>query len=38
MVTRCFEFVVDGWVKRVWLSRIKGSGEKIGGGGRGDLG
>ena len=31
MVNKCFESVVDGWVKRVWLSRTKGGGGKIGG-------
>ena len=38
MVNKCFESVVDGWVRRVWLSGTKGGGGKIGGGGGGGLG
>ena len=37
MVNKCFEYMVDGWVKRVWLSRTKDGGGKIGGGSGGGL-
>ena len=32
IVNKCFEFVVDGWVKHVWLSGTKCGGGKIGNG------
>ena len=37
-VNRCFEYVVDGWFKHVWVSGTKGGEGKIDGGSRGGLG
>ena len=38
MINKCFEYVIDGWVKHVWVLGTKGGGGKIGGGGGGGLG
>ena len=38
MVNKCLEYVLDEWVKQVWLSGTKGGRGKIGRGGGGGLG
>ena len=38
IIKKCFESVIDGWVKRVWVSGTKCGGGKIGDRGGGDLG